>query len=146
MKLELYRDNSTNCVMGNLYADGIWKCFSLEPLEPIPVGEYPVTMEYWAKKDDYYPLLGNVVGHTGIYIHSGNFVTDTHGCILVGMRKAVDSILDSHLALTEIKSIISAALEYEEVSIIIKDAECSGVKGSGDEGKDSLTAPLKEPE
>ena len=121
MILELYRDTPTNCTLGNLYADGIWKTFTLEPLEPIPAGEYPVTMEYWAKKDDYYPLLGNVVGHTGIYIHSGNFVTDTHGCILVGLRKAVDSILDSRLALAEIKSIIKGSLEYEEVSIKISD-------------------------
>ena len=121
MLLELYRDVPTNCTLGNLYADGIWKCFTLEPLEAIPAGEYPVTMEYWAKKDDYYPLLWNVIGHTGIYIHSGNSVADTHGCILVGLRKAVDSILDSGLAFTTIRNIISGSLEYEEVSIKISD-------------------------
>ena len=139
MKLELWRDKSTDkCTHGNLYAGGSWVCHTLEDvvrLSPngnnikekipgetaIPAGEYPVTMYYWDKHNDYFPLLHDVPNFTGIFIHSGNVADDTKGCILVGMRKDEDSILDSLKALKIVMKKIKAALELGPVTVKIID-------------------------
>lgn len=120
MRLELWRDVPNIGTFGNLYSDGMWQMFSLEPLNPIPAGEYNVTMHFWEKKHKFFPLL-DVPGHTGIYIHGGWNVHDTTNCILVGLRKGDDYILDSQKALELIKIKIASGLELGKVSIKVFD-------------------------
>jgi|ERR1035437_43472 hypothetical protein len=67
---------------------GDFSCVTLEPEFPIPVGTYKVI---WSN----HPIHGmiyeiqNVPGHTGILIHSGNTVRDTHDCVLLGLDLAI---------------------------------------------------------
>lgn len=71
-------------------------CYTLEPpLESsmlIPVGEYSLQVTPSPKFNRNLPLLCNVPGHSGIRIHAGNDVTDTHGCILVGLMHDFSSL------------------------------------------------------
>lgn len=129
MRLELWRDAPTAGTFGNLYSgnslSGIWEMFTLEPFNPIPAGEYDVTIEFWEKKGKFYPFLHDVPGlkeDKGVYIHAGNNVSDTRGCILVGLRRGGGGyILDSIKALEQLKMKIAAALELGKVSIKVFD-------------------------
>lgn len=58
--------------------------YALEPITCIPAGTYDIELKLMITKNvKHYELL-NVPGHSGIFIHSGNTVADTKGCILVG--------------------------------------------------------------
>ena len=117
MKLELWRDKPNACTLGNMYINGTWQCFTLELPKPIPAGEYPVKMVFWKKRNGLYPLLQDVPGHTGIFIHAGNNVSVTKGCILVGLRKGDNFILDSLKALNILKARIPDAPEAVTIKI-----------------------------
>lgn len=50
----------------------------------IPAGTYPVEWSHMDKANrDHYQVM-NVPDRDAIFIHAGNFVTDVHGCILLG--------------------------------------------------------------
>lgn len=44
------------------------------------------------------PHVLDVPGRTAIEIHAGNDSTDTHGCILLGMRATPTALVDSNAA------------------------------------------------
>ena len=119
MRLELWRDILDKCTLGNIYIDGVWQSYSLEPLKPIPAGDYELTMEFWERHHDFYPLLHDVPGHTGIFIHGGYNVATTTNCIVVGLRKGYDYVLDSQIALTQLKNRIAEGLELATVTLKI---------------------------
>lgn len=117
MKLKLFRrwftDNST---LGDLYADDVWQCFTLEdkvrsPDEPkvpnqtaIPAGTYEIIINQSQRftalegRSVFLPLLLDVPGFQGVRIHVGNFSGNTSGCVLVGTERRVDMILHSTAA------------------------------------------------
>lgn len=105
MKLKLERFLSDeNATVGKLYADGEFVCYTLEDEKRevkvkgetrIPAGTYDVkkrevlsglTKKYREKYDffDYHYQLQNVPNFNYVYIHMGNYETNTDGCILVG--------------------------------------------------------------
>jgi hypothetical protein len=95
LRLELVRSTfGPNTTTGDLYADGVWACFTLEdrvrtsPKVPgetaIPEGTYPLLITPSPRFKRRLPLLVNVPGFDGIRIHPGNSHKDTEGCILVG--------------------------------------------------------------
>lgn len=69
----------------------IFRCVTLELAENgnqknvscIPEGEYQVTKETNEKRGDHF-RVHNVPDRDGILIHRGNFLRDTHGCIIPG--------------------------------------------------------------
>jgi hypothetical protein len=95
LRLELVRSTfGENTTTGDLYADGVWECFTLEdrvrpgPKVPgetaIPEGVYNLVITPSPRFKRRLPLLVNVPGFDGIRIHPGNSHKDTEGCLLVG--------------------------------------------------------------
>ena len=81
-----------NSVVGMLYLDGTFHCFTLEPpkepdsrgIQCIPAGEYPVSIYHSNRFNRDMPHIDGVAGHSGIEIHWGNYPKDTDMCVLVG--------------------------------------------------------------
>ncbi len=81
-----------NAICGELLIDNHWFCSTLERTDvAIPAGFYPVTLTMSPRFGEVLPLIGNVVGRTGIRIHAGNSPRDTAGCILVGVASTGDA-------------------------------------------------------
>lgn len=93
MLLKLIRKQPQgNAICGELFIDNRWFCSTLERTDvAIPAGFYPVTLTMSPRFGEVLPLIGNVVGRTGIRIHAGNYPRDTAGCILVGVASAGDA-------------------------------------------------------
>ena len=84
--LVLNRDSCLdNAVLGKLYFRGVLLCYTLEPFDKmVSVGRYPLKVSYSPKFRCFTPEL-SVPGRIGIRIHKGNSLSDTKGCVLVGM-------------------------------------------------------------
>lgn len=150
MKLLLKRYSSSDqSTLGLLFIDGVFSCYTLEDpyrekkvhgATRIPEGTYkilfrktlsPKTIDY----RDRFPWftwhleLLDVDGFQYIYIHIGNTIEDTDGCILVGSKannnKMEDGFIsDSAIAFSKIYNIISEVLYAgEEVEIEIQNIE-----------------------
>ena len=93
MLLKLTRKKpQSNAICGELLIDNRWFCSTLERTDvAIPAGFYPVTLTMSPRFGEVLPLIGNVVGRTGIRIHAGNYPRDTAGCILVGVASTGDA-------------------------------------------------------
>ena len=87
----------------------------------IPGGRYQIKLAFWEKHHRQCPLLQNVPGFTGIFIHAGNVPEDTEGCILPGENKAKGQVLYSRYHLNIIENLIREAIfDEREVWITIK--------------------------
>jgi hypothetical protein len=92
-----FTDKST---VGELWIDGAFFCFTLEPTcrdkksehPAIPAKRYLINTQYSNRFGRQMPHIANVPDRTDILIHWGNFPTDTEGCILVGETKGPDFI------------------------------------------------------
>lgn len=99
----IFTDKST---IGDMFIDGVWRCFSLEPTIrkqdgvklAMPQGKYELVMYDSPHFKKRVPLLLKVPGHDSIEIHPGNCPADTHDCILPGLGKDVDWVSDSEKA------------------------------------------------
>jgi len=130
-----------NGISGFIVIDGEFQCFSLElpdkgnrqKVSCIPRGKYEIkfreeptgmTMRYRTKYDwfNHHLCLQNVKDRSGIYIHIGNSVKDTYGCILTGQQINTDLWLsNSRKAFRPFYSTVSTALRKDEkVTITIE--------------------------
>lgn len=127
------RPSADGVTLGELFVDGVRRCFTLEDavrLGPkiahetaIPAGRYRVGITPSQRFGRMLPILLDVPGFTGVRIHPGNTKEDTSGCILVGQRAAVDSVAGSRLALEGLQPMIAGALARgDEVWITIENA------------------------
>jgi hypothetical protein len=57
--------------------------------------------------------LQNVPGFKGIRIHIGNTPADTSGCILLGLKREKDKILQSTAAIAEFETALANCEEWE---------------------------------
>ena len=145
MKIELYRYSDTNeYTKGAMIVDGVFECFTLEDPErlekidgetAIPKGTYPIALRtedspmnqtYADKFEGRHKgmlWLLNVPMFTWVYIHIGNYLRDTDGCILTGNRHGGGEAFvgDSTNAYITLYDKVVAAIEAgETVTIEIK--------------------------
>ena len=116
--------------IGEMFVDGVFQCFTLEDTErkfgvkvygetAIPLGTYPVTLEFSPKFCRRVPHIQNVPGFSSILIHPGNTDADTEGCVLVGKTHAPDFIGQSRIAFEELFRKLDGATD---ITITIVDA------------------------
>lgn len=93
MRLLLERFYKTDkCTVGKLFVDGEYYCYTLEPPikddgskpRAIPVGTYPVVIDFSEHFQRRLPHLLQVLDFEGVRMHPGNTDKDTLGCILTG--------------------------------------------------------------
>lgn len=137
MNLLLLRSSPTVvCTLGDLLlgedVNGPWQCYTLE--DPwhekkvygdtcIPTGTYEVVLAHSNRFKRKLPRLLNVPGFDGVLIHGGNTKEDTHGCILVGQRRGVNSINTCAPALEKVIGLISAT---DKNFITVREANAKG--------------------
>jgi hypothetical protein len=127
LKREIFTDIST---IGTLTIDGKFECYILEDKDrginntltleqilrvkvygktAIPYGRYEVDWTMSARFKKMMPILLNVIGWSGIRIHSGNSELDSLGCLLCGTRKLSNRITESTIATNKLYAKIEAA-------------------------------------
>ena len=130
MRLNLVRRWFTEAsTVGELYVDGVRTCFVLEdsfrlPWEAkvpartcIPCGTFPVVVTHSPRFGIEMPLLLDVPGFSGVRIHPGNTPADTEGCLLPGLERDADRVLQSREAYAWLFAKLQA--ETEPISITI---------------------------
>lgn len=80
----------------------------------IPKGSYRVIINHSARFNKDLPLLLNVPGFEGIRIHTGNKVSDTEGCILVGYNRRKGMVLNSRSAMYFLMEKLNRAVSRKE--------------------------------
>lgn len=108
--------------VGELYVGGTFFCYTLEDRDrlseglpkvagstAIPAGTYSVVLTHSPRFGRVLPEVLDVPGFAGVRIHPGNKPEDTEGCILVGMSRAKDTVLDSKVAFSALDAKIQAA-------------------------------------
>lgn len=96
-------------ILGSLYLNGAFVCYTLENAsKAIPAGLYSIENSKSPKFKRELPLICNaaVPAKRGIRIHVGNdAVKDSSGCILVGMGRKGDKLVESQPAETMVTMI-----------------------------------------
>ena len=138
MKLQLIRtERGDRYTMGRLVINGEPFCDTLEPTDrhleaatmrldqkvfgqtAIPNGTYPVVLTYSPRFKCTLPLLKDVPHFEGIRIHSGNSVTDTAGCILVGRQSTPGRLTDSRQTLRQLMKVLNNHPRDQDIAIAI---------------------------
>jgi hypothetical protein len=136
MDITVHRFGSgENQTIGALHINGEFECFTLEDEyreikvkgeTRIPAGIYkldfrkadsPLTLKYRKKYDffNYHLEVQNVPNFNYIYIHIGNYESQTDGCLLLGDTATKTTLGSSKIAFTRVYKKISAALEAGEL-------------------------------
>ena len=90
-------DSTEHGVFGHLTMPD-FDCVTLERHDiNIPCGTYPVELYDSPSRGYKVPMLKNVPNRSYIEIHSGNWETDSKGCILVGKCRDGFAINDSKM-------------------------------------------------
>lgn len=126
MKLRLERIfQGGEYTIGKLYINNIYFADTLEDVvrnqdvkihgkTAIPFGTYKIIMNMSNRFKKRMPLLLDVQGFAGIRIHSGNFSSQTNGCILVGKNTIKGQLTNSSLWTSMLYSKINTAIDNEE--------------------------------
>jgi hypothetical protein len=117
--------------IGALAINGQWICDTMEPhcidwdkevkipgVTAIPEGTYELEMKRSKKFQKIMPYLKDVPNFTDIMIHTGNFPTQTKGCILVGFNTVRGLVLKSREAFEKILEKIEYALSAGKMVIV----------------------------
>jgi len=137
MLLELKRHKSDSvCTIGELFINHspVVFCQTLEDIvrpngikiagkTAIPAGEYLVALDFSQRFNKVMPHIMNVPNFEGIRIHSGNWDTDTDGCILVGHTDSThpDMVLHSRDTFAKLYPLLESAYGKEVLCISIVD-------------------------
>lgn len=75
---------------GEMYYRGVYLCDTLEnPDYIIKTGVYNLVYTYSPRFKRFLYEIKGVVGRSRLLIHSGNYMNDSKGCVLVGVRKSM---------------------------------------------------------
>ena len=123
MKIDVVRTQlNDQCTIGDLFIDGLFTCHTLEDVvrpagapkvfgaTAIPYGVYNVRITFSPHFQRDLPLLDAVPDFEGVRIHPGNTAADTEGCLLLGLGKSDDAVLQSVAAFNLVYPQIEAAL------------------------------------
>lgn len=135
IQIKVVRDTFTeNCTLGKMYIDGKYFCETLEdkdrglnqslPLDEnkrlkvkgqtcIPYGKYKGIVNVSPSKKRLLPRLLNVPAFDGILIHKGNTNKDSLGCILVGRKRSIESVIQSTVMELQLIQIMPEGTEFE---------------------------------
>lgn len=135
IQLKLVRDTFTdNCTLGKMYVNGTYFCETLEdkdrglnqslPLEEnvrlkvkgetcIPYGKYKGIVNVSPSKKRALPRLLDVPAFQGILIHKGNTNADSLGCLLVGRKRSIESVLQSTVMEVELLKLMPLGTSFE---------------------------------
>jgi len=112
---------------GHLLHDGPGTSFDCCTLEPeaarvgnkgrIPAGNYAVAWEPFGKFKGY--AVKQVPGFDDVEIHLGNWEEDTHGCIVIGMRRG--RLLNKQNVLKE--AVLDSAMAVDRFSQYMQHAD-----------------------
>lgn len=119
--------------IGKLLIDGEYVCDTLEPpcfkttefmnvtfikkaklngFRAIPAGHYKIALEPSKRFGKLLPHILDVKGFSGVLIHSGNFPSDTSGCILPGWNRRKGMVCSSLSAMSIIMNRIKNAIKH----------------------------------
>jgi hypothetical protein len=127
-----YTDKST---MGELVYKGKLQSVTLEDTSRavgvkvygetcIPMGVYDLSLTMSPRFHKMMPLISGVEGFKGIRIHSGNYPEHTLGCILLGLTRGVDKIMQSRLAVSAFMELLGSN-DIKKIQIIdTKATQC----------------------
>ncbi len=140
MKLTLKRTEFTDkSTIGELSIDGKFFCYTLEDkdrglsqdqpllvintkklfgITAIPYGDYEVKLTVSNRFKRLLPILLNVKGYEGVRIHRGNTAEDSHGCPLVGYKKAYNTVFESTKAENDLVAKLKEAKDKIILTII----------------------------
>jgi hypothetical protein len=129
MKLDLIRKEFTShSTIGDLLIDSVFFCFTLEDVvrdikilkeTAIPYGTYQVITNYSNRFHRVMPLILNIPNFEGVRIHPGNSNVDTEGCILVGLKKTENYILQSVFAFNKLFPLLQEGIQDGVVLLTI---------------------------
>lgn len=110
-------------VMSDVFLDGAWECFGLEPGRYAPVhpghpciaaGTFDVEMTKSPHFGFFTPELANVPGRSDIRWHPANYPVELLGCLGVGQTRAKEYVGQSRLAFQALMVKLSAAIARGE--------------------------------
>lgn len=133
MIMTIPRDVITDVSTGGVLSiDGKFFCYTLEDKDrkleinpgdkvygksAIPRGTYKVVMDYSPKYKKMMPHILDVPGFSGIRFHPGNTIEDTDGCVLLGDKRAYNTVIDSKIAFDRFVSVIRVVTEPIQLTI-----------------------------
>ena len=124
MELQLKRlYRKSEYTIGKLYIDGVYFCDVVEDKDrclysymnigeiskikvkdktAIPYGKYKVRLSMSPKYKKILPEIMNVPGFTGVRIHSGNYASDSSGCLIVGKNTVKGGVTQSKVTMSKL--------------------------------------------
>ena len=89
-------------------------------LTAIPNGRYLVKLTYSPNFKRVLPEIINVNSFSGIRIHSGNFASDSLGCVIVGENKVKGGVINSKVYEKKLIEILKKVPDGEQIWITVK--------------------------
>lgn len=118
MQILVNRDTKTALsVTSGISIDGQHICYGLEPPTPIPAGVYECWLRWSVKNSHWVIAVMDVPGHTNIEVHIGNTPKDTIDCLVVGMGRTIDLVMQSRQAYTNLMQYVTVCVPNERVTI-----------------------------
>lgn len=116
------QENKSSGIFGKLISDNGIEFHTIEHAYPaaggyapkLPVGSYECLLgshKLHSGPIETFEVL-KVPGHSGILIHPGNTQDASEGCILIGMSRSGDSILESRKAFSRFMLIQNGATKF----------------------------------
>lgn len=130
----LYRDDvSDTCIRGRLWIGGSVFHILERPwvnnernVSCIPAGQYSVSYLERSASGKYRNVwhVEDVPGRSGVLIHTGNVVSHSRGCLIIGKRRGLlqgqPAVLNSRTALVELNSLLGG----QDFNLLIVGQQC----------------------